>query len=406
MSQLRFQGPAGNDLAGHLDLPVGEPSAVALFAHCFTCGKDLKATARISRALARRGIATLRFDFTGLGESGGDHAASTFAANVEDLVAAADFLRRELMAPALLVGHSLGGAAVLAAAHRVPESVAVVTIGAPASTDHLRELLVRRAPQLAAGAETVEVDLGGRAVRVGRALLDDLASTRLDERIAELGRALLVMHSPVDLVVGIDHARRIFEAARHPKSFVALPEADHLLLRDPADSEYVAAVLCAWSSRFVPSVPEEDREGRELAPTEVRVHGHRGLAQHVHAGRHHLIADEPEAQGGTDLGPTPYAYLLAGLGACTAMTLRLYAQRKGWELGEVDVVLRHQRAHAADAAAAGVERLERISKEVTFGGELDDEQRARLLEIADRCPVHRTLTGELEIVSGLGSGQA
>jgi uncharacterized OsmC-like protein/pimeloyl-ACP methyl ester carboxylesterase len=406
MSQLRFQGPAGNDLAGHLDLPVGEPTAVALFAHCFTCGKDLKATARISRALARRGIATLRFDFTGLGESGGDHAASTFAANVEDLVAAADFLRRELMAPALLVGHSLGGAAVLAAAHRVPESVAVVTIGAPASTDHLRELLVRRAPQLAAGAETVEVDLGGRAVRVGRALLDDLASTRLDERIAQLGRALLVMHSPVDLVVGIDHARRIFEAARHPKSFVALPEADHLLLRDPADSEYVAAVLCAWSSRFVPSVPEEDREGRELAPTEVRVHGHRGLAQHVHTGRHHLIADEPEAQGGTDLGPTPYAYLLAGLGACTAMTLRLYAQRKGWELGEVDVVLRHERAHAADATAAGVERLERISKEVTFGGELDDEQRARLLEIADRCPVHRTLTGELEILSGLGSGEA
>ena len=403
MSQLRFQGPAGNELAGHLELPVGEPKAVALFAHCFTCGKDLKATTRISRALARRGIATLRFDFTGLGESGGDHAATTFAANVEDLVAAADFLSRELMAPALLVGHSLGGAAVLAAAHRVPESVAVVTIGAPASTDHLRALLVRRAPELAAGAETVEVDLGGQPVRVGRALLDDLASTRLEERIAELGRALLVMHSPVDLVVGIDHARRIFEGARHPKSFVALPEADHLLLRDPADSEYVAAVLCAWSSRFVPSVPEEDREGRELAPTEVRVHGHRGLAQHVHAGRHHLVADEPEAQGGTDLGPTPYAYLLAGLGACTAMTVRLYAQRKGWPLGEVDVVLRHEHAHADDAAAAGVARLERISKEVTLGGELDDEQRARLLEIADRCPVHRTLTGELQVVGSEGS---
>ena len=403
MSQIRFQGPAGNELAGQLELPVGEPTAVALFAHCFTCGKDLKATTRISRALARRGVATLRFDFTGLGESGGDHAATTFAANVEDLVAAADFLRRELMAPALLVGHSLGGAAVLAAAHRVPESVAVVTIGAPASTDHLRQLLVRRAPELAGGAETVEVDLGGRPVRVGRALLDDLASTRLEERIAELGRALLVMHSPVDLVVGIDHARRIFEAARHPKSFVALPEADHLLLRDPADSEYVAAVLCAWSSRFVPSVPEEDREGRELAPTEVRVHGHRGLAQHVHAGRHHLVADEPEAQGGTDLGPTPYAYLLAGLGACTAMTVRLYAQRKGWPLGEVDVVLRHEHAHADDAAAAGVARLERISKEVTLGGELDDEQRARLLEIADRCPVHRTLTGELQVIGSEGS---
>src|SRR5688500_7537530 len=213
------------------------------------------------------------------------------------------------------------------------------------------------------------------------------------------------MHSPADLVVSIDRARRVFEAARHPKSFVALPDADHLLLRDPADSEYVAAVLCAWSSRFVPSVPEEDAEGRELAPTEVRVHGHRGLAQHVHAGRHHLVADEPEAQGGTAPGPTPYASLLAGLGAGPAMTLRLYAQRKGWPLGGVDVVLRHERAHADDAAAAGVERLERISKEVTFGGELDDEQRARLLEIADRCPVHRTLTGELQVIGSEGSGE-
>jgi putative redox protein len=240
-------------------------------------------------------------------------------------------------------------------------------------------------------------------VRVGQALIDDLASTRLEERIAELGRALLVMHSPVDQIVGVDHARRIFEAARHPKSFVALPDADHLLLRDPADAEYVAAVLCAWASRFVPETPEEDAEGRELQPTEVRVHGHGGLAQHVHAGRHHLVADEPAAQGGTDLGPTPYGYLLAALGACTAMTLRLYAQRKGWELGEVDVVLRHERVHAADAAA-GEGRLERIHKELSFGGELSEEQRARLLEIADRCPVHRTLTGPLEILSAEAEG--
>ena len=403
MSDLRFPSPAGHELAGRLELPVGEPRAVALFAHCFTCGKDLKATTRISRALARRGIATLRFDFTGLGESEGDHAGTTFAANVDDVVAAADFLRREVMAPALLVGHSLGGAAVLAAAHRIAESTAVATIGAPSSTDHLRELLVRRAPGLAAGADAVEVDLGGRPVRVGQALLDDLASTRLEERIAGLGRALLVMHSPVDGTVGIDHARRIFEAARHPKSFVALPEADHLLLRDPADAEYAAAVLCAWASRFVPALPEEDAEGRELQPTEVRVHGHRGLAQHVHAGRHHLVADEPEAQGGTDLGPTPYGYLLAALGACTAMTLRLYAQHKGWELGEVDVVLRHERAHATDAAT-GDGRLERIHKVLSFGGELSGEQRARLVEIADRCPVHRTLTGPLEIASAEAGG--
>jgi uncharacterized OsmC-like protein/alpha/beta superfamily hydrolase len=401
MSQLRFPGPTGQLLAGHLDLPVGEPLAAALFAHCFTCGKDLRATARITRALARRGIATLRFDFTGLGESGGDHGDATFASNVEDLVAAADYLRRELMAPALLVGHSLGGAAVLAAAPRIPESTAVATLGAPASTDHLRELIVERSPELAAGADSALVHLGGRPVRVGRALLDDLTGDRLEQGLAGLGRALLVMHSPVDEVVGVDHARRIFEAARHPKSFVALPDADHLLLRDPADAEYVAAVLCAWASRFVPAVPEEDRDERALAAHEVRVHGRGGLAHHVHAGRHHLIADEPEPQGGTDLGPTPYAYLLAALGACTAMTMRLYAQRKGWPLGEVDVVLRHERVHATDSAAAGAGEvaLERIRKEITLAGELTAEQRTRLLEIADRCPVHRTLSRPLAIES-------
>ena len=403
MSDVRFPSSLGHELAGYLELPVGEPTAVALFAHCFTCGKDLRASRRVARALARRGIATLRFDFTGIGESEGELAETTFATRVDDVVAAADFLRGEMMAPSLLVGHSLGGAAMLAAAHRIPEAVAVATINAPSSTDHLRELIARRAPALAGGAQTAELDLGGGPVRVGRALLEDLGSTRLEERIRGLDRALLVMHSPVDQVVGIEHARAIFEAARHPKSFVSLPEADHLLLRDPADAEYAAAVLCAWAARFVTEVPDEDPEGRELQPSEVRVHGHAGLAQHVHAGRHHLIADEPEAQGGTDHGPSPYAFLLAALGACTAMTLRLYAQRKGWDLGEVDVVLRHERAHAADAAAAGEGRLERIFKEVTFGGALDGEQRARLLEIADRCPVHRTLTGRLEVTSSEAS---
>jgi putative redox protein len=289
----------------------------------------------------------------------------------------------------------------VASAHRIPEAKAVATIGAPASTEHLRDLLVRRSPELAAGADSAELQLGGRPVRIGRALLDDLASTRLEERIGGLGRALLVLHSPVDEVVGIDHARRIFEAARHPKSFVALPDADHLLLRDPADSEYVAAVLCAWASRFVHAVPDEDRDEAALAASEVRVHGRVGLAQHVHAGRHHLIADEPREDGGSDLGPTPYGYLLAALGACTAMTVRLYASRKGWPLGEVDVVLRHDRLHGADAVTEDVQAaaLERIRKTIRIAGDLSAEQRARLLEIADRCPVHRTLTRPLRIES-------
>lgn len=407
---LRFPGASGSALAARLETPEGEPVAYALFAHCFTCSKDLKAAGQISRALVEHGIAVLRFDFTGIGESAGDFAGTDFTSNLADLVAAADFLRRERQAPRLLVGHSLGGAAVLAAASRIPESTAVATLGAPCDTEHLRETLVRRAPDLDARGEA-EVRLGGEAFRIRRELLDDLRREHVREALRLLGRALLILHSPLDAIVPIDHARRLFERARHPKSFVSLDTADHLLT-DPRDARYAGNVIAAWAGRYVErSEPEVEtlpevpgREGEVVVTG-----GAQGFAQQILAGRHRLVSDEPESvPGGTGTGPTPYDLLLAGLGACTSMTMGMYARHKRWPLEGIQVKLRHSRIHAADCAecerAEGTQ-ISRIEREIDLDGPLDAAQRARLLEIANRCPVHRTLSAEIDIPTRL-AGEA
>ncbi len=410
--RIRFPGAVDGELAARLDRPAEEPDAYALFAHCFTCSKDLKAVGRISRALVERGIAVLRFDFTGLGESEGDFADTNFSSNVEDLVVAADYLRREHRAPKLLIGHSLGGAAVLTAAPRVAESVAVATIGAPSDTRHLNETLLRAAPELAE-AEEAEVELAGRTFRVKRQLLDDLRDQRVLAAVRELGRALLVFHSPVDEVVDVDHARRIYEAAVHPRSFVSLDGADHLLLKDPADSRWLAEVLASWAGRYLGAPAAETRESGEpapeLAPGEVWVSGGKEkYRQRIRAGRHELVGDEPRSVGGGDLGPTPYDLLLAALGTCTGMTLRMYADRKEWDLDRTAVRLRHDKIHAEDCKECATEkgRVDLIEREIALSGDLDEAQRARLMEIADRCPVHRTLTSEIVIrTAAEGRGQ-
>ena len=400
---VEFEGSGGHTLAARIERPRhGAIAGWALFAHCFTCGKDLKAARRIGRALADRGIAVLRFDFTGLGASEGEFAATTFSSNVGDLLAGADWLRTHYHGPRVLVGHSLGGAAVLAAAGDIPEVSAVATIGAPADPAHVRRQLGDAVDEIrATGA--ADVDLGGRSLRVGRDFLDDIERWDLGRRVGRLGRALLVFHSPLDRVVAIEHARRLFEAARHPKSFVSLDSADHLL-SDAADADYVATVLEAWVSRYLPAsagAGADDAAGPPPGAGEVLVEesGAGPLAQDVWAGGHRIPADEPREQGGDDTGPTPYAYLLAGLGACTAMTLRLYARHKGLALDRVAVRLDHERIHADDCAACEHEagRIEVIHRRVTLQGDLEPAQRRRLLEIADRCPVHRTLTGQLEI---------
>lgn len=400
---LKFPGSQGQELAARLDSPATTPVAYALFAHCFTCSKDLKAAGWISRALVERGIAVLRFDFTGIGESQGDFAGTDFHSNLDDLVAAADFLRREREAPRLLVGHSLGGCAVLAAAERIPEALAVTTIGAPSDTEHLRNTLVRLAPELESRGEA-EVHLGGRTFRISAQFFEDLAEDHLRGVLERLHRALLVFHSPVDNIVGIDHARRLFEMAKHPKSFVSLDSADHLLTNE-RDARYAGEVLAAWSSRYLEGVqaevtkePEVGREGEVLV-----VGGATGLAQEIVAHRHRLTADEPKEAGGTDTGPTPYDLLLAALGACTSMTLRIYANHKKLPLEGTRIRLRHGKIYATDCATCETKegKLDRIEREIEVLGPLTDEQRQRLLEIADKCPVHRTLTSEIEIVSRL-----
>jgi len=398
--RFQFESAGGHQLAAALDLPDGAPRGYALFAHCFSCGKDSHASRRIAMALAAQGIAMLRFDFTGLGSSEGDFANATFSANVTDLVRAAAHLRATRAAPTLLIGHSLGGAAVLAAAAEIPEAKAVVTIAAPSDPAHVTGHFKDRIADIRANG-TAEVSLAGRPFRISSALLDDLAEHRVMDKITHLHKALLIMHSPVDDTVGIDNATRIFVAAKHPKSFVSLYHADHLL-SDRQDAAYVAGIIAAWGSRYLdaaaPQPAPDTGTPREVVVRETRAGK---FQQTVAIGPHHLIADEPLAAGGDDTGPGPYDFLLAGLGACTSMTMRLYADRKALPLDRVTVTLRHSKIHAEDCAecetkAGQIDQMERV---IAMDGGLDSEQRAKLMEIADKCPVHRTLTSEIRIVT-------
>ncbi len=400
--KLTFENDQGDHLAARLDLPVdGDPIAYALFAHCFTCSKNLKAVANISRALTRQGIAVLRFDFTGLGESEGDFADTNFSSNIDDLVAAAVFLEEEHQAPSILVGHSLGGAAVLQVAHRLDSVKAVATIGAPYDPQHVEHLFEQSLGEIEHLGQAT-VNIGGRPFTVRKQFIDDLRGQRAKDNIASLRRALLLFHSPVDNTVDIENAALIFKTARHPKSFISLDHADHLL-SDAADSEYVGAVLGVWARKYI-GAPQEDRKHLALTDNQVvvRLDG-AGFRTEMLANGFPLVADEPVAVGGTNAGPSPYDYLVAGLGACTAMTLRMYADRKGWPLEAVEVRLNHQKIHAKDCedCEQKVGKIDQIERELVLSGPLDEAQCQRIKEIANRCPVHRTLEGEVKILTKL-----
>jgi putative redox protein len=405
--KVTFTNPDGDELAARLDRPAGgRVEAVALFAHCFTCSKDLRAVGNISRALTQQGYAVLRFDFTGLGESEGDFANTNFSSNVGDLVAAAQYLEETFAAPRVLVGHSLGGAAVLQAALRIPSAEAVATIGAPYDPEHVTHLLEDSLDEIEATGEAT-VRLAGRSFQIRKQFLDDLEATRMEEAIRTLDRALMIFHAPLDQTVGIDNAARIFKAAKHPKSFVSLDDADHLL-SDEADSRYVGTVLGAWARKYVTDAHETSGEDdASAAPAaeegEVATRTADGLYTEIQAGRHPLVADEPESVGGTDRGPTPYDLLSAALGACTSMTLRMYADRKEWPLEAATVRLQHEKIHADDCAHCDTEdgKIDRITREIELEGALTDAQRERLLEIANRCPVHRTLHSEIDVQTRL-----
>jgi uncharacterized OsmC-like protein/pimeloyl-ACP methyl ester carboxylesterase len=401
---VRFTGADGTERSGRLHLPAGRPRAWALFAHCFACAEDLQPASRIAECIAERGIGVLRFDFTGLGAGGeGAEQGTAFACNVDDLVAAADFLADTEEPPQVLVGHSLGGAAAIAAAHRLQVRSgavrAVATLGAPAGSAPIARLLRRARAELDTAGEG-EVELEGKTFQIKADLLRDLERPSLVDTLPAMRAAFLFCHAPRDATVPVEHARLLFDAAKHPKSFLSLDEADHLLSR-PEDAEYAGAVIGAWASRYVAPSAEADAEERIENQVVVRG-GAEGLAQDIRAAHHRLRADEPVAYGGGDTGPGPYDLLLAALGSCSAMTVKLYAARKGWPVEAVTVTLDHERRHVDDCRDCEDEpprKLDHIDKGVTVEGELSPEQIERLVEISDRCPVHRTLQSEIRIAT-------
>lgn len=396
--RLTFPGHDGDQLAARLDLPDGPHQATAILAHCFTCTKDIAAARRISQRLAGLGIAVLRFDFTGLGHSQGEFANTTFTSNVADIVAAARHLAARGMAPSLLIGHSLGGAAVLRAAPQIPGIKAVATLNAPHDPAHVLKAFKADLHTIAAEG-CAQVQLGHGEFPITQDFLADIARANLDDSIARLKAALLVLHAPRDEIVGIDNATGIFIAAKHPKSFVTLDDADHLISR-PEDADYAAQVIATWAGRYLglrhpappPGAPEGVVRVSEADPN--------GFLQDIQSGpHHHAIADEPLAYGGNNRGMTPYGFLAAGLGACTAMTVRMYARRKGWPLTHIRVDVTQGKVHAQDAGTQ--DKIDQFTRAIHLEGDLTPDQREKLRQIADKCPVHGTLTRGSQVVTVL-----
>jgi putative redox protein len=403
-NKVSFASSTNSDiqLSGLLETPGDDIRAFVLFAHCFTCGKDIAAASRISRALVAHGYGVLRFDFTGLGNSDGDFANTNFSSNVGDLVAAADFLRHTYRAPSLLIGHSLGGAAVLKAAGAIPESLGVVTIGAPADPEHVIKNFTVNLSTIESEGQA-QVSLAGRPFTIKKQFVDDLRSQDCGY-ISSMKKALLIFHSPLDATVSIREAEKIYTEAKHPKSFVSLEDADHLL-SNKADADYVATTIAAWASRYMPgdTVAAVQVESGVAGGHVIVQERNQVFTQNVYSDSHFWLADEPSKVGGDNLGPDPYEHLLAGLGACTSMTLRMYAGRKKLPLENVKVELSHSRNHGVDCEACDEQnpQIEVIDRKITLQGDLTDAQRQRLLEIADKCPVHKTLHGKLLVKSRL-----
>lgn len=392
--KLEFDGSLGAKLSARLDQPDGPVRAYALFAHCFTCSKDLHATRRVAQGLSEMGIAVLRFDFTGLGNSAGDFASTNFSSNQQDLLKAADYLRQNFEAPSILIGHSLGGAAVLSIAGDLPEVRAVATIGAPARADHVVHNFGARLDEISETGEAV-VSLGGREFSIRKQFLDDVSGQAVLDKVAVLKKPLMVMHSPIDQTVGIDNASDIFAAAKHPKSFVSLDTADHLVSKRQ-DADFVASIIAAWASRYVGDEATQET-GNSDDTTRVVETGAGKFQNRVFAGTHKLLADEPKEVGGLDSGPSPYDYLSAALGACTSMTLRMYADFKKLDIGRISVNVSHAKVHAKDCAVCTSEekdadgKIDIFSRSINIDGLEDEELKAKMIEIADKCPVHKTI---------------
>jgi len=395
---LSIPSREGHLLDGSLEMPTGLVRGAAVFAHCFTCTKQSRAAVSVARALANQGIATLRFDFTGLGGSDGDFGRAGFASDVEDLTAMAEFMSERFEMPLLLIGHSLGGAAVLAAAHELGAKrvAAIATIGAPSDVPHVLHNIQGDLAAIERDGKG-DVTIGGRPFALSKRFLERTRETDLLDLVGALRLPIMALHSPTDAIVGIEHASNLFQAAFHPKSFVSLEGADHLLT-NPSDAEFAADTIACWAKRYLPL-----REDWPMPETGIVVQtGHGKFGTEVHTASHRFIADEPRSYGGDDSGPTPYDLLLAALGTCTAMTMKMYTDRKKWPLKGTRIHLTHERDHHVDCdhcedegEGAQIQALNRVIE--LDGEELTDEQKQRIIEIADKCPVHRTLEGHLHI---------
>ena len=394
--KLEIKNKKGLKLQAYLELPANqEPNYYAIFAHCFTCTSTFSAVKNISRALTSYGFGVLRFDFTGLGKSEGEFAESHFSANVDDLLAVSDYLKENHKAPSLLIGHSLGGSAVIVAASKLDNIKAVATIGAPATVNHVKYLFSHDFEDIKTKGE-VKVNIGGRPFQINKEFVEDFDKTDLPTMVKNLRKPLLVMHSPIDVIVGIGNAEKIYKSAHHPKSFVSLDNADHLL-SDNRDSQYVGNVIGAWVKRYFEPVDNVmlDTDGEQLV-------AHLNLIENnfttsIQTQKHSFTADEPESVGGDDFGPSPYDFLSAGLAACTVMTLKLYAERKKWDLQEVFAYITYSKKHSDDLML-DIEkpmRIDHMSKKLKFIGNLSKEQKERLKEIASKCPVHKTLASKV-----------
>lgn len=398
-SKVTFNNSEGHELSGYLEFPLNrEPHSFVLFAHCFTCNKNFFAVKNIARALTNSGYGVLRFDFAGLGESEGDFSETNFSGNVEDLVAAARFLKEEHKAPELLIGHSLGGAAVIFAAEQIPSVKAVATIGAPSSPAHVKHLLKSGIDEIKENG-LANVNVGGRNFTIKEQFLEDLNTKELQQLVKNLDISLLILHSPQDMVVEIANAEELYVAAKHPKSFVSLDGADHLLTKTK-DSVYAGDVIAAWAKKYL-EIPEQP--GLETKHEVVANLGAEGFTTQMKAGKHFFTVDEPEDFGGKDFGPSPYDLLSAALAACTSMTIQMYARRKKWPVENVETHVNHQKNHAEDCVncETGSAKIDVFEREILIRGDLDEKQKEKILQIADKCPVHKTLHNKVEISTEL-----
>ncbi len=398
IQKVSFKNKNGQQLVGRLELPVDQkPHNYALFAHCFTCTKNLMAVKNVGRALTQKGFGVLRFDFTGLGESEGDFENTNFSGNVADLVEAADFLKREYGAPALIIGHSLGGSAAIFAAEKIAYIKAVAVINSPSHPSHVLQLLKDSKETIAQNGKAT-VNLGGRDFTIKKQFLDDLENKPLAEIVKKFRRALLILHSPQDQIVGIKNAENIYRAAHHPKSFITLDGADHLL-SNTKDSLYAGSIIGQWASRYVEIPPNEQLISKSKVAASLNAADK--FTTYLKMGDHSYLADEPTNFGGENYGPTPYEFLSAGLAACTVMTLQMYAKRKKWPLQDVVVHINHSRQHAVDCEFCedASSKIDTFTTEIQLKGDLDEDQISKLMEIAHKCPVHKTLTSRIQIIT-------